>query len=155
MPKPKGKPRFKYSPELAEKVLELHGSGLGLDEIEAMPGMPSRRDINRWTRESKEFAADYEATRMLLSHAAVDGAYDVARKAIAGEMMAQDARNIADVLFRVAEKLNPKRYAPKHERSELNVTSNHLHLGLLDTAEWISKLLGGRAQLPPPKPVQD
>jgi DNA-binding transcriptional MerR regulator len=52
-----------YTPELADRFLELLSSGLSLKEIRKMVDMPNKLVIRRWRREMPEFEKQYQLAR--------------------------------------------------------------------------------------------
>jgi hypothetical protein len=151
------RPRIEYAPALAEQVLDLIIDGRTLKEIEAMPGMPSRSMILKWKREHEDFAALYDGAMDLRADGIVDDIEGITRGMIAGTINSGDGREIVKSLQWIAGARAPRRYGQK-ERSEVNVNtdqSNHIHLSVSETNEWIERMLAGGAARALPKPVSN
>jgi hypothetical protein len=59
------RPLQRYSPELADRVLERMVEGDSLRKICEAEGMPSRRSIFYWLKDNEEFRERYEIARLM------------------------------------------------------------------------------------------
>lgn len=116
---------MQYTQDMADKVCELIMEGYSLRKIEAKEGMPSKQDILRWLRESKEFQSQYAHAREEQADALVEEMIDIADdisrdivpndegKLVIDGFAAQRARVMIDTRKWAASKLKPKKYGDK------------------------------------------
>jgi hypothetical protein len=103
------KEAVRYSPELAERIVDALAAGMTVAEVCAQAAMPTPRQLRAWRRANPDFDAACEDALQQSAFAHIDKA-----KQVLADIEAGKARDDAKLLFeghmRLAATLNPKRY---------------------------------------------
>lgn len=123
---PAGRPST-YSEEMADKVCAaIASTARGLAHICAADDMPSAGTVYGWLGRHPEFIEKYLRAREIQSHLVMDQVLDIADDGTNDYVMTDDGPSLdrdhiqrsklrVETRFRLAGKLNPKRYGDKAE----------------------------------------
>jgi hypothetical protein len=101
---------IEFDQTLADRVCELIADGYSLRKIEATPGMPTRRDVLRWLRESEAFQTQYAHSRDEQADAFAEEIIEISDD----EATSPESRRVRiDARKWTAGKLRPKKYGDK------------------------------------------
>lgn len=75
----RGRAVTKFSPELVAKIFDHVSRGKSLREVCKDQGMPTPSTVYRWIREDEELFSQWQAVKILRSHALFDEAVDLAK----------------------------------------------------------------------------
>ncbi len=150
--KRRGRPT-KYTPELAEGILERLSSGESLTSICAAEEMPKRTTVVKWQGQHDTFATLYARARVAYADAIFDEAIEIADDASGDwttrtkngeEIRVVDHENIQRARLRVetrlkaAAKINPAKYG---EKLDVNM-SGELNVSHLSDAKLNERIIG-------------
>lgn len=153
-----GLPSMKYSAELADEVCALIAEGKSLRQITEMPGMPSRRFVQKWMTRYPDFREKYECAMMLLAEWWAHEIIDIADDRTGDFTIDEDGRrtvdyeNIQRSRLRcdqrrwLLSKILPKRYG---DRVVADVTVRR-DVKELSEAELLNLIQGSMPALAPP-----
>jgi hypothetical protein len=138
VPRGRGRPPL-FTPELAERVLELTRQGYTLLEIGTYPDCPSVDTIQRWEAQRPDFCGALSRAREAGAHALTARAIQIADTGVEGETSAQVARARlrVDARFRLAAAWNGPAYG---NRASLAVHNPNPQPGLALSPEQIRRL---------------
>ncbi len=143
----------KYTPTLAESILERLSSGESLTSICAAEEMPKRTTVVGWQGQHDEFATSYARARIAYADAIFDEAIEIAddssgdrttRTKNGEQVRVVDHENIQRARLRVetrmkaAAKINPAKYGDK---LDLNM-SGELNVSDLSDAKLNERIIG-------------
>jgi hypothetical protein len=130
-----------YTQELADIVCDYIMEGLSLRKIEAIEGMPNRRSILRWLRESPQFQTQYAHAREEQADFYADEMIEIADT----EPDSAKARVRVDTRKWIASKLKSKKYGEATQIKHADADGNKFSLGSI-----LNVINGTTANLPRP-----
>lgn len=137
-----------YDKQLADDICALVASGLSLYKIEKMEGMPSRRTIRGWQKESPSFAASYNLAREERADSRVELLDEYSEKLLNGTIMPDVARVLIDTVKWQAGKENYRRYGDKQTIETTNTHTHNVVIADMSTASLLAELQRTAQALP-------
>ena len=104
---------FLYTPELAQKVIDVLSSDTRYDDVKEQLGLPALRTVYDWVDNFPDFAANITRARAVQGHNIVEKLKEIEKKLEQQRLPSDVARVLINSKQWRASKANPKAYGDK------------------------------------------